>query len=50
MVAKNQLDKLRARIEAQNGTVLDYVEGEFELADEDADGKQRKGPVLVLRS
>ena len=50
MVAKNQLDKLRARIEAQNGTVLDYVEGEFELADEDADGKLRKGPVLVLRS
>ena len=50
MVAKNQLDKLRARIEAQNGTVLDNVEGEFELADEDADGKLRKGPVLVLRS
>lgn len=50
MVAKIQLDKLRARIEAQNGTVLDNVEGDFELADEDADGKLRKGPVLVLRS
>ena len=28
----------------------DNVEGEFELADEDADGKLRKGPVLVQRS
>ncbi len=47
---KNQLDKLRARIEAQNGTVLDSVEGEVELDDVDANGAPRKGPVLVMRS
>ena len=47
---KDHLDKLRARIEAQNGTVLDVVEGEIELDDVDADGQPRKGPVLVLHS
>ncbi len=47
---KDHLDKLKTRIEAQNGTVLDVVEGEIELDDVDAAGQPRKGPVLVLRS
>jgi hypothetical protein len=44
------LDRLRARIEAQNGTVLDSVEGVVELDDVDDQGEKRLGPVLVLRS
>jgi hypothetical protein len=47
---KNNLDKLRARIESQNGTVLDSVEGTVELEDLDENGLPRRGPVLVLRS
>ena len=47
---KNQLDSLRKRIKAQNGTVIDNVEGEMELDDVDDNGNPRKGPVLVLRS
>ena len=47
---KNQLDSLRKRIEAQNGTVIDNVEGEMELDDVDDNGNPCKGPVLVLRS
>ena len=47
---KNQLDSLRKRIEAQNGTVIDNLEGEMELDDVDDNGNPCKGPVLVLRS
>ena len=47
---KNQLDSLRKRIEAQNGTVIDNVEGEMELDDVDDNGNPRKGPVLVHAS
>ena len=47
---KNQLVALRQRIEAQDGTVLDNVEGEMELDDVNENGNPRKGPVLVLRS
>ncbi len=47
---KSQLENLRKRIEAQNGTVIDNVEGEMELDDVDDNGNPRKGPVLVLRS
>ena len=47
---KQQLEKLRKRILAQNGTVLETVEGEVELNDVDEHGQPRKGPVLVLRS
>jgi hypothetical protein len=47
---RDHLDKLRKRVEAQNGTVLDSVEGEVELDDVDKNGQPRKGPVLILRS
>lgn len=45
----NQLERLRTRILAQNGTVLDSVEGVVELDDVDDKGRPRLGPVLVLR-
>lgn len=44
------LDRLKARIRAQNGTVLDRVNGVVELDDVDEHGDSRLGPVLVLRS
>ena len=47
---KDKLARLKERIEAQNGTVVEGVEGETEIADTDAEGKPRKGPVLVLNS
>lgn len=47
---KDKLARLKERIEAQNGTVLEGVVGEMEIADTDAEGKPRKGPVLVLNS
>lgn len=47
---KAHLDKLKKRVTAQNGTVLDSVEGVVELNDLDDEGAPRKGPVLVLRS
>ena len=47
---KQQLENLRKRILAQNGTVLETVEGEVELNDVDEYGQPRRGPVLVLRS
>jgi len=47
---KTQMERLKGRILAQNGTVLDSVEGVVELADADGQGNPRLGPVLVLRS
>jgi hypothetical protein len=47
---KSALDQLKSRVLLQNGTVLDRVEGEVELADVDPKGKPRLGPVLVLHS
>lgn len=47
---KNPLERLKARILAQNGTVLESVEGEVYLKDVDEKGQPRRGPVLVLRS
>lgn len=47
---KMQMERLKGRILAQNGTVLDSVEGVVELDDADAQGNPRLGPVLVLRS
>jgi hypothetical protein len=44
------LARLKERIQAQNGTVLERVEGVVELADTDDQGQPRLGPVLVLRS
>lgn len=48
--AKDPLERLKARILSQNGTVLDTVEGELELNDTDDQGQPRLGPVLVLRN
>jgi hypothetical protein len=43
-----RLEKLRKRILAHNGTVLNKVEGEVEVDDVDDNGDPRLGPVLVL--
>ena len=43
-----RLAKLRARILAHNGTVLNKVEGEVRVDDVDDNGDPRLGPVLVL--
>lgn len=43
-----RLARLRERILAHNGTVLDKVEGEVEVDDVDDKGDPRLGPVLVL--
>ena len=48
--ANNRLELLRKRISAQDGTVLNSVEGEVELNDVGENGEPRKGPVLVLQS
>ena len=45
---KNRLEKLRTRILAHNGTVLNKVEGEVQVDDVDDNGDPRLGPVLVL--
>ena len=47
---KDKLAPIKARIEKQNGTVVENVSGEIELDDTDANGQPRKGPVLVLKS
>jgi hypothetical protein len=47
---KDQLGRLKARVLAQNGTVLDSVHGEVELDDKDDKGRPLKGPVLILHS
>jgi hypothetical protein len=47
---KDKLAPIKARIEKQNGTVVENVSGEMELDDTDANGQPRKGPVLVLKS
>ena len=50
MVDKSsRLEALSSRIQAQNGTVLEKVEGEVEVNDLDGDNRPKIGPVLVLQ-